>query len=119
MSADVLRRAAAVLREHAEAATDGSWVEEYSGETGPIVLAGDSHHAREWLARTQLLGAVWDAKYIALMHPPVGVALAAWLDAHGDLWDRWPKTLADTGNDPSPAALAVARAILREVSDAS
>jgi hypothetical protein len=69
-------RAAVLARlEVARAATPGPWRDEYSGETGNIVLAEDSHHAREWVARTQLHAAVFDAKHIAANDPNTAIRM--------------------------------------------
>lgn len=53
----------------ARAATEGPWVEEYSGETGPCVIPADAESTREFVARTQLYAAVADAKHIATHNP--------------------------------------------------
>jgi hypothetical protein len=110
MSAALLRRAAKVLRERAEGATDGPWtaatddpemcaVDAPSGRALVDVLLGDSDD------RDEHPQADADAAYIALMHPPVAIALADWLQAE----TPW----VDGGHVPV-MALRVARAILRE-----
>lgn len=58
--------------ELARSATAGPWVEEFSGETGHIVLPADAEHAREYVARTQLYAAQSDAAHIA-RHDPARV----------------------------------------------
>lgn len=77
MSADLLRRAAAKLREHANATNFGAdgWVvdlkdSEVTTTDGGMMIADTM----------ELTGARPDASYIALMHPPVALALADWLD---------------------------------------
>src|SRR6185295_1666780 len=90
MSSDLLRRAATKLRETAEATSpppwssdpDASWYEcgadhryvrtESDQHWSAVALTGlvDDPHPRS--AR--------DAAYIALMHPPVALALAVWLE---------------------------------------
>jgi hypothetical protein len=107
MTADLLRRAAAKLREHAAATTFGAegWVvdlkdSEVTTNDGGMMIADTM----------ELAGGRPDASYIALMHPPVALALADWLD---DAADR-------TGIPEYPSyglpekAMAVARAVLRE-----
>jgi len=116
-SADLLRRAAAKLREHAEAADWGPW------EVGPSFGARDSRvYVRpvggfDWIGATRIDDEPTkvmacqvsnmprfreNAAYIALMHPPVALALAEWL-AFVAVWGK-----------QSPYADAVARAVLRE-----
>ena|SRR5690606_5605766 len=88
MSADRLREAAKVLRERAEAASEGPWWDIRAGLPGtdaewivdsdPTFIASthiDSDRGKS------------DATYIATMHPGVGLALADWLDADADLSD--------------------------------
>lgn len=79
--ADTLRAAATIIRKYAEQATPGPWVEEFSGETGPCVIPADAQSTREFVAKTQLLAAVFDAKHIALWHPLVALLAADLLDA--------------------------------------
>lgn len=113
MSADLLRRAAAKLREGVRAASDGPW-------TASCVWSPDSHVTSAVYSHAYLTGTpsseivpsvrkgkggikkAGDANYFALMHPPVALALAEWLDreAHCPPYN--------------PAVFAVARAVLRE-----
>lgn len=103
MSAALLRRAAAKLREHAEAASKGNW-----DESGTELYAASGG----WVGETS--GAEPEdeanARYVAMMHPPVALALADWLD----------DAAARTGIPEYPSyglpekAMAVARAVLRE-----
>lgn len=103
-AADRLREAARVLRERAEAASEGEW---WPYRTVPSDLDA------EWIVDSGLTficsthidserGRA-DATYIATMHPVVGLALANWLDAQAD-------TTCDCGVDEF--ALAVANLIL-------
>lgn len=110
---DTLRRAAALLRERAGKATDGPWTTQWYEHyvhiyapnrilsercPYPYTDAEDEHG--------------WDADYMALMHPPVALALADWLDAEADYLGR-----AYGDRDYSmvmPDTLALARAVLRE-----
>jgi hypothetical protein len=49
---------------------------------------------------------MYDGPYVALMHPPVALALAESLESFVLVWER--------DHEVWPAAMAVARAILRE-----
>lgn len=84
MSAEILRKAASLMRERAEAATPGPW----------IPFDADADHIASW-------------------HPAVALAVADWLDATADDWDRStaPIPVSDIRLD-ARAALAVARAYL-------
>ena len=98
MSADLLRQAAKVLRERAEAATSGPWRwDQYRDDLPYLVGRGgdpatyaydteviEANHAGQCGCRSACyLGlevAHADRDYIATMHPGVGLALADWLD---------------------------------------
>ena len=56
----------------AHEATDGPWVDEFSGETGHCVIPADAMSTREYVAKTQLLAALPDARHIA-RHDPARV----------------------------------------------
>lgn len=109
MSAAVeLRTAADKLRELAEGATPGpwGWKPANPNKLGPLhdaSLTGPSCHLTSG-------DDVWirDAAYITLMHPPVALALADWLD------DEAARGL---GRPDNVAAYAVARAVLREAGE--
>lgn len=126
MSAELLRRAAKTLRQHAENATGpGPWAWEATGQQGNSwglgqmvdadgePLAGDVTDVEGTEVVESICyqeddnGNLSDPAYIALMHPPVALALADLLEAHIPLFD---------GLDPAPdhEVFAVARAILRE-----
>jgi hypothetical protein len=121
MSAELLRRAAVKLRAHAKNATPAPW-DSTGTEVWGTGYTGDGR--RFWVGSTlhdpSHDGTVGDVEsaYIALMHPPVALALADWLDANAE-WMREAYTLTK-GDDTDPidacdqAAVAVARAILRE-----
>jgi hypothetical protein len=51
------------------AATSGPWIAEYSGETGHCVIPADAQSTREYVARTQLYAAHFDAEHIAVNNP--------------------------------------------------
>ena len=98
---DELRRAASVLREKAGPAALGPWNAEGYGDW--VIKTGDGRNltagADFWQA---------DAECVALMHPPVALALADWLD------DEAARGL---GRPDNVAAYAVARAVLREAGE--
>lgn len=95
MTADTLRRAATVLRQAAEQATEGRWKAKTHclRQNCRAVKAGE-----EFVA----MYANRDADYIALVDPAVGLALADWLE-------HTAKRGLNLGH-----ALLVAQAILRE-----
>ena len=110
---DELRRAANLLREHAEKdwAEWGPWATEgYKGGDWSVVIDDDGpgtsyicDNIEQGLDHGESLAA-----YIALMHPPVALALADWLD---------DEALPGLGRPDNVAAYAVARAVLREAGE--
>ena len=76
MSAGRLREAAALLRRRAKAATPGTWEVVGGGEyvQGPGIPVGGGISG---VTTT-------DAEHIAMMQPPVALALADWLDLAAD-----------------------------------
>lgn len=123
MSAELLRRAARVLREHAEAAqvdewsAVGPWLDDCPLEMAellplgfvaagpdcvPVVLAPPFGElpSRECL------------DFVALMHPPVALALAEWLDYDAGVHEA----AGILGLSSRERLYEVARAILREPS---
>lgn len=109
MSAELLRRAAKLVRERVEELPerirDGIW-EQDSSE----IYAWPDH---KWVAEALHDEGAMVAYYIELMHPPVALALA-------DLLDRTAAVMKDVGVETPLAArvyapdIAMARAILRE-----
>ena len=103
MSAEVLRRAAALMRERAEAATPGPWSCDSSsgvndlhfGHVGLPVLRGPNTYGP----------GLADTEHMAGMDPSVALAVASWLDACALVTEVAPDR--HKGN-----ALAVARAYL-------
>lgn len=118
MTAEVLRRAAALMRERAEAATSSPWHYE-NGATGfaPMVV-GDSMAVAETFDKPHLS----DAQHIASWHPAVALAVADWLDAtaaehESDAADpRVNSFFAAFDTAADFGAIAVARAYLGEQS---
>lgn len=120
---DTLRWAAKVLREHAEAATDGPWRVAAEGSEGSRI-APDCEDKRErvrWIANVN--GRVQpedgrNARYMALVDPAVGLALADWLDRAVSDAELLTEFGDETVEHSLAEPLAVARAILREAPDA-
>ena len=114
MSADILRRAAALLREKSEKATPGPWLHERNLGRLPAntVLGPVRGVGRDLPVTLDALGR--DAAFIATMHPGVGLALADWLDWTFD--QGHSGDMDDNGCDECRPALAVARLILGESS---
>lgn len=116
MSADILRRAAAALREHAGTASPGPW-----RSVGGVVESQlpDGHGIVDgYNCETHPGRAAADADYIALLHPPVALALADWLDETANHITKFAAVAglvrADDLTEVDNAALAAVRAILRE-----
>lgn len=133
MSSDLLRRAAAKLREHASGTTPASWtVERYShgyddGHTWRINGPTDDRMVTPCALETrtedasQFRQADADAAFATLMHPPVALALAEFLDFAAIAEDAaraaegFVGIEAETLTTPRDRALrALARAVLRE-----
>jgi len=114
VSADLLRRAATGLRESALAATPGPWKVVYFGDRGypqrvvddSATLIAQTYEGRDTSDPVRLPAG--SPEYIALVHPPVALALADWLD----LVECWYP--AAPHSDEAEHAVAVARAVLRE-----
>lgn len=108
--ADVLRAAAVVAEEIADAATPGPWLNldrgdrliRDTGDDGPL----------EYVV-TEPVSHEGNAAHIVLWQPPVARAVAVWLRACAD---NWPSGPIHTATGPRAAerraALAVARALL-------
>jgi hypothetical protein len=75
VSADLLRKAAEILRERAKAATQGEW--KADGAEVHALFRGLGYYLA--VIEDDETRPV-DAAYIATMHPAVGLALADWLD---------------------------------------
>jgi hypothetical protein len=135
MSADLLREAAEVLRERAEAATSGPWRWEQYRDDLPYLVGrgGDpatyaydteviyANHSGECGCRSACY--LWlevahsDRDYIATMHPGVGLALADWLDKEADEIPPWATHFGEDRRPLSEAPpVRVANAILGRAS---
>jgi hypothetical protein len=84
VSADLLRRAATRLRESALAATGGSWC---SLDGGDRLVSFNLAGQEFGYVVDEPMSNGANAAYIALVHPPVALALAAWLDQTADRID--------------------------------
>lgn len=110
MSADLLREAAAKMRERADAAITGTWRDDFGRVTTEISEGG---YGTALICSPMRLS---DAEHIASWHPAVALAVADWLE---DEADRIPpnETHAITGRgikiplEESPA-VRLARAYL-------
>lgn len=126
VSAEILRKAAAVLRERAKAATPGPW-RDSSTEDGVRfgALVSDRPHPDRanpekggWAYDEGYGGCLvgeshmsWDRAYLATVDPTFGVAVADWLDNEALEFEIWGP------DDRNPVhAVAVARAVLGEAS---
>jgi hypothetical protein len=89
MSADLLRKAAEILRKRAEAATPGPWShypDTFRSDMPVHRLGSNAAQNAGGIGDVGLTPAehahgLADAAYIATMHPGVGLALADWLDS--------------------------------------
>ena len=123
MSAETLRRAAALMRENAEAATPGPWSAEAVGSEGFHVFAPDGSRA-PMRGRARPAACTWqdweqseaDAEHIASWHPNVALPVADLLDHAA----ARAESKIEHGGKVGPVwsherdALAVARAYLGE-----
>jgi hypothetical protein len=107
MSGDVLRRAARLMRERAEAASPAPWRNEpgsvgrqADGKPWPSTYVAHSANLPRFKVHS-----VADAEHIASWHPAVALAVADWLAYEAAFCE-----VEDV--PPSPQAVAVARAYL-------
>lgn len=118
MNNDTLRRAAAAMRERAEAATQGPWRQQPIEGPGrpradvrglPENTTYDHRGDAVATAEDSSFGAclTTDAEHIASWHPAVALAVADWLDEAADEAESFGHSDA-----PAPHAIAVANAYL-------
>jgi hypothetical protein len=120
VTAGLLREAAAVLRERAAAVHPGPWTQgaNYGGVVAALQHDGRERCLDEGERRAYggcLIGESMDSSaqaYVALMHPPVAVAVADLLDAHSAVVDGLNGSCGCYQCQPLNA---LARAVLREV----
>ena len=119
MSAEVLRKAAALMRERAEAASDGPWKRfGMAGVAGKDWEVVDERRVEcECGEPVALLGCATndDAEHIASWHPAVALAVADWLDAEADV-DEVAREMGGRGHTEESQCVAVARAYLGSAS---
>jgi hypothetical protein len=111
--ADEIRRAAALVREKAEAASPGPWHEMCMGSEGCQVI--NDGHLRErkhvsFSGRKEWKADHADAEYVAGMDPLVALAVAGWLESLDGI--EWSEH--HSYSDELMYALKVARAYLGE-----
>ena len=73
---DELRAAAALLEERAQAATPGPWLAEHHKDHGHRVGTVDQTDWVAWTGEHGEDGSFEDARFVAVMHPGVGISLA-------------------------------------------
>lgn len=125
MSADLLRRAALKLREHAQGAVMNGYMpapwrtvltdsESMTGFAGCAQLAPDEHAPNSACDDCTSIEAWTEpaAAYLALMHPPVALAVADLLDGYAEKFDLPP--FHGFKNRTDEQFIALARAVLRE-----
>jgi hypothetical protein len=127
VSADLLRRAAATLRERAGKATPGPWSGDPTGTVcadddlrpdpnGGEILPPEGPQEVAECYRNERSGERGDnAAYIAMLHPPVALALADWLKTVAGIWvdDRAVQHYS-ARRAVQDSAVKLARAVLRE-----
>ncbi|MER8233507.1 hypothetical protein [Streptomyces sp. NPDC094049] len=108
--ADELRAAAEMLRRHATAAETkrpGRW---HPGAAGSVISPRKG--GITYVTPQTIPDGAEIARYIAVMGPDVGQALADWLDYHATMSDRLAQLFDDPPLTPNDhPALAVARAL--------
>lgn len=129
MSAEILRRAANLMRERAGAATPGPWLVDQPGDGAPLFIGnrtdGSVYSTADRMGDLTSAAAAQrrdDAEHIASWHPAVALAVADWLDSMYRRWEAAENSLSAMSvramsgglNHPDPDALAVARAYLGE-----
>lgn len=123
--AETLRKAAALMREKAEAASLGPWHEMCLGSEGCMVLNNGRLRERKHVSfsgRKEWKADHADAEFIASMHPLIGLALADLLDDSAAYYEGLSADEADfvaaaLGGDVDPG-LKLARLVLGEGSNA-
>lgn len=80
MSAEVLRLAAALMRERAESATPGPW-EDNAFADGSVFVDRIGSHDDDPGHEVGYFNREPDAAYVAAMAPPLAFAMAEWLEA--------------------------------------
>ena len=116
--AATIRRAAALMRERAQAATEGPWEHPLPNEVTFGYHQDGSRHTATWIATTDAGDEIGEdgenanAEHIASWHPVVALAVAEWLEAALVMAE-----LAESEGafiNPRSYALKVARAYLNE-----
>jgi len=100
MTAETLRRAASLMRERAEGATEGPWFLSIAADGGPQVHSEALLAAgAEFTDVTAPAVANGDAAHIASWHPAVALAVAKAMDDCAQAWeicdDGWTRDVDD------------------------
>lgn len=115
----ILTRAATVLRERANGATQGPWA--LSGQYAALIAPGQRGRADDLAAYGGKLVAesitLPDRRYLATISPDVGLILADWLDKMAELAQDLPDVERRSERTPLAYAVAISQAILREVGE--
>lgn len=110
MSADLLRRAAVKLREHAERAPERPWVSLDNGDR-LLAIRDDEAPGYRYLVDEPVDGPTAD--YFALMHPPVALALADALADRAEECNGPIGCVCWDADSTGASLLRVAREVLR------
>jgi hypothetical protein len=115
-----IRRAAALMRERAQAAMPGPWwsfTKYIAAPVGKCTCAGpfpdgtphEPHCGLEPFAEADPPS----AEHIASWHPAVALAVADWLDAAAELQDHWEQITVDIARRARPALTFEAKKVAR------
>lgn len=119
MSAETLRRAAKVLREHAAATAEHPAEVAWDVDSNGLHMDGTADY---WLRPHRGRPALWMGgrarcgvpEFIALMHPPVALAMAEMLERLAPLAQYWHEPYAAPFVPIIESGMRLARAVLRE-----
>lgn len=125
MTAELLRRAACLMRERAEAATAGPWTakDPWACVVAPADTPVAKHSPRNDAREIEAYGGLLigesiikaDREHIASWHPAVALAVADWLeDTALGIESAFAPSLYEQSRPNVQCALAVARAYLGE-----
>lgn len=119
MTAELLRRAAAKMRENAQAATPGPWLADrvHSGDVLGVAVTAPSVSTADGsvLGVTDIVVPA-DGHHIASWHPTIAVAVADWLDGDAAFAEQAAKDfdMPEFLDAAAPLADKVARLYLGE-----
>lgn len=120
MSAETLRRAAALMRARAEKASPGRYGFTSKWTTPTTMLTRITQAGRAVAEARGPGDSLYDLHHLSYWHPAVALAVADWLDAQADDLDSFVDGqegwVTDKWKAANTAALAVAAAYLGEAS---